>query len=95
MGVGEFRRRKRRAVDAVAAGAPAHDDNRVANFRFLLDLVSRDDADAPGEDQRVADVLVVEVDGAVDRRDAHAVPVIAHPGDNLLEDALGVDDAFR
>jgi hypothetical protein len=81
-------------VDAVAPGPPAHDDDGVAGAGFLGDFVARDQPNAPAEHERVAEVLVVEIHGPVDGRDAHAVAVVAHAGDDLLEDALRVDDAF-
>jgi hypothetical protein len=50
-----------------------------------------DEADAAAEDQGVADVAIVEVDGAVDGGDAHAVAVVADAGDDLGQDARGVE----
>ena len=73
---------------------PPMSDDRVAGFGFFCDLVARDQADASAEHQRIAEISIVEIDCAVDGGDAHAVPVIAHAGDDLLEDALGVDDAL-
>ena len=58
---------------AGALGAGAHEP------------VGPDQAHAHRVDQRVAGVALVEVDLASDRRDAHAVPVAAHPGDHALE----------
>ena len=49
-----------RAVDAVAAGAPADDDDAVAGPRGLAALVARDQAEIAAVDQRVADVALVE-----------------------------------
>ena len=39
---------------------PPIDDDRVARPRLLVDLVARDQADGAAEDQRVAEVAVVE-----------------------------------
>ena len=41
-------------------------------------------ADAAAEDQRVGHVVRVVIDRPVHRRDAHAVAVVAHAGDDLL-----------
>jgi hypothetical protein len=81
------------AVNAIAAGASAHDDDGVADGG-LVDFVARDQPDAAAENQRIADVAIVEIDRAVDGGDAHAVAVIANAGDDLLQNALGMDDAF-
>jgi hypothetical protein len=46
-------------------------------------------------DQGVAQVSRVEVDRPVDRRDAHPVAVVAHPGDHAFHDAAGMEHAGR
>ena len=57
---------------------------RSPGLRLLVAAVHRDQADGAAEDQRIAQVALVEADGAVDRRDAHAVAVVAHAGDDAL-----------
>ena len=81
-------------MDAVAAGRAAENDDAVAGLGAAEALVQRDDADAAGVDQRVAEVVVVEDDAAVDGGDAHAVAVVADAVDDALQDTLGVDDAL-
>jgi len=61
-------------VNAVAPGAAAHDNHAIADADSLLDRPPRNDADAAGEDERVADVVFVEVDGAVDGGNAQRLP---------------------
>ena len=90
--VREFEAGERRAVNAVAAGPAADRDDQVAGLHLLERLVRRDDADRAAEDERVRQIAIVEEDRAVDRGNAHAVAVIAHPGDDALHDA-GADAA--
>src|SRR5437867_1320763 len=81
-------------MNSIAAGASAHDNDGIVRAGRLFDFIARDQADAAAEDEGVSDVAVVEINGAVDGGDAHAVAVIAHAGDYLLEDPPRVDNAF-
>ena len=65
----------------------------VARLRRLAALVDRNQPDVAAVDQRIAQVARIEIDGPVDRGDAHAVAVVAHAGDDALHHALG--DAAR
>src|SRR5947199_363429 len=51
--------------------------------------------DSPAVDERVAEVALVEADGPVDGRDAHAVAVVAHAGHDALEHLQRVQHAGR
>jgi len=93
--VRQFAAREGGAVDAVASRPPAHDDDQVAGLLVLEALVPRQEADVAAVDQRVAEIPVVEVEGPVGRRDAHAVPVVADAADDAAHDPLGVQDAGR
>ena len=46
-------------------------------------------ADVAAEDQRIAEIARIEIDRAVDRRNAHAVAVIADAGDHALRHRRG------
>ena len=92
---GQFGGAEGGAVDAVAAGPPADGHDQVARLRMLERLVARDQADVAAVDQRIAEVAAVEVDGAVDRGDAHAVAVVAHAGDDALHHAPRMQHAGR
>ncbi len=92
-------RRERGAVDAVAAGAGADGDDRIADalghrahqFRFLVHQ-----PDAHGVDQRVAVVRRVEHDLAGHGRHAHAVAVVAdalHDAGEQVADARRIEAA--
>ena len=88
LGAGE-----RRAVNAVAARAAADGDDQIAGLRLLERLVARNQPDVAAEDQRIAEVAVVEVHRAVDRGNAHAVAVVAHARDDAA--ASRAADAAR
>ena len=82
-----------RAVDAVAAGAAAHDDDAVARFSGpLRGKLFGEDADGAAEDQRIADVTVVKVDRPIDGGDAHAIAIIANASHHALSAAARVND---
>ena len=93
--VGELSARECRAVDTVAARTAADRDDEVALLRRALHAAARHQADAAAVDERVADIVVVEVDGAVERGDAHAVAVVAHARDDLREDAVRIEAPLR
>ena len=80
-------------MDAVAAGAPAQHHDQVAGARVLGDFVARNQPRRSGEHQRIADVARIEMHRSVDRRDAHAVAVIAHAGDHARHDAARMQRA--
>ena len=62
---------------------------------LLVRLVARDEADVAAVDERVAEVAVVEVDGAVDRGNAHAIAVVAHAVDDAAHHAPRMEHAGR
>src|SRR5436305_11953889 len=93
MGVGQCRAGEGRTMNSIAAGSAAHDDDRIARPRGLIDLVARNQAHAAAKHQRVSQVSIIEVDGAVESWDPHPVAIVAHACDDLLEDAFGMDDA--
>src|SRR5262249_17847624 len=88
-------RAERRAVDPVAAGATADEHDPVFRTRRLLDPVQRYRADRPAVDARVPDVAWLLDNGAGDRREVHAVPVVGDARDDSGEETLRVDRAGR
>ncbi len=80
-------------MNAVASGAAAHGHNEIPRHGFLVATVHRDQADGAAVDQRIAQVARIEADCTIDRRDAHAVAVIAHPGHHSLHDLPGMKHA--
>jgi len=80
-------------VNAVAAGAPPHHHDKITRDHTLLALVARDKTDIAAVDQRIAEVAFVEIDRSVRGRNAHAVAVIAHPGNDALHHPFGMKDA--
>ncbi len=91
----QLSRGERGAVNSVAAGASPDGDNQITRFQFLLAFVDRDHRHVAAVDQRVAQIPPVEVDGPVDGRNAHAVAVVAHTGDDAFRHDLGVQRAGR
>ena len=87
--------RKRGAVDAVAPGAAADRHDQVAGPHLLSRLVDRDQADGAAIDERIAEIARIEANRAVDGRNAHAVAVIAHAGDDALHDLPRMQHARR
>ena len=85
---GQLGRAEGGAVDAVAAGAAADGDDPVAGLDLLGRHAAGQHADRAAEDQRIGQVARVDGEGAVDRGNAHAIAVVAHAGDDPLEDAL-------
>ncbi len=57
---GQFGRGKRRAVNAVAAGAAADGHDQIAGLHSFFGLVGRDQADVAAVDQRIAQIAAVE-----------------------------------
>ena len=100
-------RREGRAVDAVLADTAAGHDDDVADLRFLLIALARlavrgglagghfggDQADGAAIDQRLAEVALVEHDGAVDGGDAGLVAAVFHAFAHAFEDAAGMEQA--
>ena len=89
----EFGGAERGAVDAVAAGPSADGHDHVAGPRFLERLVAGNQSHVAAKDQRIAQVTRIEVDGPVHRGNAHAVAVVADPGDDALGHAPGMEHA--
>ena len=87
--------RERGPVDAVAPGAAADGDDQIAGLSGLTRFVHGDQADGAAEDERIAEVARVETDRAVDGRNADAVAVIAHAGDDALHHLFGMQHARR
>ena len=82
-------------MDAVASGAAADGDDQIAVARLLVAAIDRDQADRAAVNQRIAQVALIEADGAVDGGNAHAVAVIAHAGDDALHHLERVQHARR
>ena len=85
-GLGVIDRGESGAVDAVAAGVGADQDELVAGTAGggAGELVVLDQADAHGVDERVAAVGGGDLDFAADGGDAHAVPVPADAADDAV-----------
>ena len=81
-------------MNAIAPRAPAEHDDAVARLRIAEAELARDQADTAAVNQRIAEIAVVEVDSPVDSGDAHAVAVVAHAGDDLLEDPPRMENAL-
>ncbi len=92
---GQTGRGERRTVDAVAPRPAADGDDQVGRTCRLLSAVYRDQADGAAEDERVGEVALVEADGAVDCRDADAVAVVAHTGNDAPHHLERVQHAGR
>src|SRR2546422_328037 len=80
-------------MNAVAAGAPAYRDDKVARLRFLAAAVYRNQPHRPAEDERVAEITLVEADviflveanhACIVFEDAYAPVVRAKPAANFL-----------
>src|SRR5437879_3745703 len=82
-------------MNAVASGAPAYRDDKVARLRLLAAAVYRNQPHRAAEDERVAEITLVEADGAIDGGDAHAVAVVAHSGHDAFQDLNRVQHARR
>ena len=76
-------------MDAVAPGAPAGDDDQVADARLRGPPTARREADRAAEDERIRQVPLVEQRRAVDRGDAHVVAVVGDAGHDPRVDPLG------
>src|SRR5205823_837444 len=83
------------AVDAVATGTAADGNDGVARLGGFLAAIDGDEAHGATENERVGEVTVVEADGAIDSGNAHAVAVVAHPGDDAVHDFLRMQHAGR
>src|SRR5581483_6159526 len=77
-----------RPVDAVAPGARAHVDHRVARAgrARAKEAIARRDAEGEGVHEDVPVVARVEIDVAADGGHADAVAVVADPGDDALDE---------
>jgi hypothetical protein len=76
-----------------------HDD-QIAGIRpFLVGRFASDhpwhDTPCSAVDQRVTQIAVIEKDGAVKRRNAQPVAVVSHSRPDSLENAAGMQHAFR
>ena len=83
----EFRRRHRRAVDAVAARLRAEINDRPADARGLgvENLVAARDAHRHGVDENIAVVAAVEIHRAADGRHAERIAVAADAGHHAFQ----------
>ena len=54
-----------------------------------------DQADGAAEDQRIAEIALVETDGPVDGRNAHAIAVVAHAGHHAFHHLERMQHARR
>ena len=82
-------------MNAVATGATADGYDQIIRLRFLERFFSRQEADITAEDERIAEVALVEVDRAIHRGNAHAVAVVAHPGNDAAHDSPRMEHARR
>ncbi len=82
-------------MDAVATGAATDRNDQIARLRLFERFVAGEQADVAAIDQRVAQVALVEIDGAVHGGDAHAVAVIAHALDDAPHHAPRMEDSRR
>ena len=94
VGVGQLRRREGCSMDAVASGASAGHDDPIAGPRLLVDSITRNQPDAPAENQRIAQVTFIKVDRPVDRGNAHPIAVVTDAADHSLEHSPGVEHVF-
>ena len=92
--VGHLPARKGGPVNTVSSDPAAHHDNQISTPGILEALISIHDADVAAIDQRIGQVSVVEINGAVNRRDAHSVAVVADARHDALHDPPGMQDAF-
>ena len=60
---------------------------------LLFRLAARQQTHRSAEDQRIGEIAGVNGQGAIDRGNAHAIAVVAHPGNDSLQDAPGVKRA--
>ena len=91
--LGQFDRRERRPVNSVASSASADGDDLIAGPDVFVTLVDRDHRHVAAVDQRIAEVSIVETDGTVDRRDPHAVAVVANSDDHAVHHRLWMQHA--
>ena len=95
---GQLQRGKGRAVDAVGANSPTDHVHQVAGFsgfrvtRAAVGKRRRHQPNRAAVHQRLADVAVVEHDGAVDRRDARFVAAHTHAGMDAPQHAARVEE---
>ena len=78
----QFRTAEGRPVYAIPPGPPAEGHNQVVGPRLFEGMLAGNQADVAAEDQRVADVPLVEVDRPVDRGNPHPVAVVPHAADH-------------
>ena len=74
---------------------PPIGDDQVARQDRLLRFAPRQKADRSAKDQRIGQVTRVNGQGAVHGGNAHAIAVVAHPGDDSLEHPFGVQRPRR
>ena len=92
---GEFGGTEGGAVDAVAAGASADGHDQVVRLRLLERFIVGQQANVAAVDQRIAEVAGIEIEGAVDGGDAHAVAVVADAGHDAFHHPPGMQHAGR
>src|SRR5262249_47534768 len=80
-------------MNAVAAGAAAENDNKVAVMRPLVAAVHGYQTHRAAKNQRIAQISFVEKDGAVYSRNTNAVAVVAHASDDAGHDFARVQHA--
>src|SRR5262245_53518570 len=91
--MGELDRRERRAVDSVATRTATHGDDEVTWLGIFFGAIAWNQSDVATKYEWIAQVTLIKANGAIDRRDSHAVSVIAHAGDDPFHDPLRMQHA--
>ena len=81
------------AVDAVATGASAEDNDTVARLWFCWMCTLGKQSDCAAENEGIAEIAAVVDDRPVDGRQAEFIAVVADSGNDSLFNAGGVENA--
>ena len=80
-------------MDAIAPGTSADSHDQIPLIDALGLFTLGDQSDIAAKNQRITRKMLVKDNGPVDRRYAHFIAVITHPGNDAFHDPLGMQGA--
>src|SRR5262245_16092220 len=82
-------------MNSITAGPATHGNQKVACLWSLVAAIGRDSANGAAKDQWIGQIPVIENDGAVDRRNADPVAIVANAAYDAANDLGWLQNPWR
>ena len=91
---GQLSRGEGRSLEYILPGSTTCGDQQMPRLHFFSDVLDRDDPRSAAKDQRIVNEGIVKLNGPIDRRDAHAIPIITNATHHPAHHAQRMDYVF-